>query len=245
MSSVEIAELTGKRHDHVMVDIRKMLIKLDLHATEFSGDYKDSKGRTYPCFNLPKRETLILVSGYNIQMRARIIDRWQELEAEKAVPSNTSSRDVAEYFEKEHRHMLRDIRNLIEKEPSLGLHNFVEGGTHAQKSAVGLHNFVQAASNFGRFENNLLPQIWGSEWTVTPRVIGSVGPFIDQLPHESSISSLMSLRKTSTSALALVSYTRHPHEPVVKLIKLTGVYSIGCFEEYGSGSDGGPPCLTK
>lgn len=80
MSSVEIAKLTGKRHDNVMVDIKKMLEELNFQSPDFSGDYKDSKGRTYPIFNLPKRECLILVSGYNIKMRAAIIDRWQELE---------------------------------------------------------------------------------------------------------------------------------------------------------------------
>lgn len=80
MSSREIAKLTGKRHDNVMSDIRIMFESLDIQSPEFLGDYKDSKGRTYPQFNLPKRETLILVSGYNIALRAKIIDRWIELE---------------------------------------------------------------------------------------------------------------------------------------------------------------------
>lgn len=83
MSSREIAELTGKRHDHVMADIRKMLADLSLHAPEFSGVYKDQQLIDRPCFNLPKRETLILVSGYSVAMRAKIIDRWQELEAKQ------------------------------------------------------------------------------------------------------------------------------------------------------------------
>jgi Rha family phage regulatory protein len=82
MSSREIAELTGKEHSHVMRDIRKMLY--DLFGEEglsmFGSSYINSQNKEQPCFNLPKRETLILISGYNIQMRSIIIDRWQELE---------------------------------------------------------------------------------------------------------------------------------------------------------------------
>ena len=81
MTSREIAELTGKEHKNVLADIRKMLEDLDLSSAGFSAQYKDSTGRTLPCFNLPKRETLILVSGYSIPMRAKIIDRWEALEA--------------------------------------------------------------------------------------------------------------------------------------------------------------------
>ena len=86
MSSLEIAELTGKRHDNVMSDIEKMLKDLEIHAHDFAGTYKTARGNEYKCYNLPKRETLILVSGYSVAMRARIIDRWQELE-EKQTPA--------------------------------------------------------------------------------------------------------------------------------------------------------------
>lgn len=80
MSSREIADLTNKEHKNVMADIRNMCESLNIQSAEFSADYKDDKGRTYPCFNLPKRETLILVSGYDVVTRAKIIDRWTELE---------------------------------------------------------------------------------------------------------------------------------------------------------------------
>lgn len=86
MSSREIAELCNKRHDNVMADIRKMLADLGLATPEFSGVYKDQQLIDRPCFNLPKRETLILVSGYNIELRAKIIDRWAELEKQVAQP---------------------------------------------------------------------------------------------------------------------------------------------------------------
>ena len=79
MTSQEIAELTGKQHKHVLADIRKMLEDLDLSSDDFSAQYKDGTGRTLPCFNLPKRETMILVSGYSTAMRARIVDRWEAL----------------------------------------------------------------------------------------------------------------------------------------------------------------------
>ena len=87
MTSREIAELTGKRHDNVMTDIRKMLDELGLDAPEFSGTYRTDRGNEYECFNLPHRECMILVSGYSIPMRARIVDRWEALETGKAKPA--------------------------------------------------------------------------------------------------------------------------------------------------------------
>ena len=84
MSSLEIAELTGKQHKNVLADIRKMMDDLGINSAEFSAQYKDSTGRSLVMFNLPKRETLILVSGYNVTVRARIIDRWQELEQKES-----------------------------------------------------------------------------------------------------------------------------------------------------------------
>ncbi|EJF82442.1 Rha family transcriptional regulator, partial [Candidatus Bartonella washoeensis] len=93
MSSREIAELCSKQHKHVMRDIKQMLEELHSKSTEpkfglseFVGFYKDSTGRTLPCYNLPKRECLILVSGYSTTLRAKIIDRWQQLEQQVAAP---------------------------------------------------------------------------------------------------------------------------------------------------------------
>lgn len=81
MSSREIAEITGKDHKHVLTDVRKMLVDLGLGEPDFRRSYLSEQNKPMPGYNLPKRETIILVSGYNIKMRAAIIDRWQELES--------------------------------------------------------------------------------------------------------------------------------------------------------------------
>jgi len=82
MSSREIAELTGKQHKDVLYDVRNMLSALEKDTAEFSAVYKAANGQEYEHFVLDKEHTLILVSGYNIKLRAAIIKRWQELEAE-------------------------------------------------------------------------------------------------------------------------------------------------------------------
>lgn len=82
MSSVEIAELTGKQHKHVLDDIRKMLV--DIQSAEKPADYRDTLGRLQPCLLLDKEETLCLVAGYSAQLRIRIIRRWQALEQQAA-----------------------------------------------------------------------------------------------------------------------------------------------------------------
>jgi len=80
MSSLEIAELTGKRHTHVLRDIRSMLELLGLTETRFGSSYTDPTGRTLLCFNLPKDLTFTLVAGYSAPLRHKIVTRWIELE---------------------------------------------------------------------------------------------------------------------------------------------------------------------
>ncbi|UAN14101.1 phage antirepressor KilAC domain-containing protein [Enterobacter asburiae] len=80
MTSLEIAGLCDKRHDHVCRDIKVMLEQLNIESPQIWGEYRDDMGRAYPCFHLPKDLCLTLVSGYNVVLRKRIIDRWLELE---------------------------------------------------------------------------------------------------------------------------------------------------------------------
>jgi len=91
MSSLEIAELTGKRPADVMRDIRKMLLDLEINERSFASVYKDAKGEARNCFKLPRRETDILLTGYSIPMRAVVIDRWRELEAAAAKPTQVAN----------------------------------------------------------------------------------------------------------------------------------------------------------
>ena len=103
MSSREIAELTGKEHKNVLADIRQMLGELGLAAAGFSAAAQvpgpNRSTRTIEVINLPKRETLILVSGYSVTMRARIIDRWQELEAQAAAPASVTLTGPGSYHD--------------------------------------------------------------------------------------------------------------------------------------------------
>lgn len=85
MSSREIAEFTGKRHDHVMRDIKKML--LDLYpagAPNFGGTYLSEQNKELPLFNLDRKHTDCLLTGYSAIARMKVIERWYELENNQA-----------------------------------------------------------------------------------------------------------------------------------------------------------------
>lgn len=85
MSSREIAELTGREHDNVRRDIKNMATALSLTFEEKVEP--SSGGRPSKVYHLSKRESLILVSGYSVELRAAIIDRWEELERAARQPA--------------------------------------------------------------------------------------------------------------------------------------------------------------
>ena len=82
MTSLEIAELTGKQHFHVMEAIRKMEPAWKkIAASNFRlGTYKDANGQLRPCYQLTKTECLYIATKFNDEARAKLVLRWQELE---------------------------------------------------------------------------------------------------------------------------------------------------------------------
>ena len=89
ITSLEVAELTGKEHKHVLADIRNIIPQLDeISRTNFRpSTYTSDRGKEYPMFNLTKEGCLCLVSGYDANLRMKIINRWKELELQAHTPS--------------------------------------------------------------------------------------------------------------------------------------------------------------
>lgn len=86
MSSREIAELTGKQHQHVKRDIEKMLEELQEDASKFGRIYFDGMNREQHEFRLDRELTETLLTGYSAVLRRKVIARWRELEAAPADP---------------------------------------------------------------------------------------------------------------------------------------------------------------
>lgn len=92
MTSLQIAEITGKPHADVMKAIRKMEPAWSkINEGNFSlVDYQDKKGETRPCYSLNKEECLYIATKFNDEARAKLIKRWKELEEQSkpSVPQN-------------------------------------------------------------------------------------------------------------------------------------------------------------
>lgn len=90
MSSLEIVDFINEyraknesnpvqlRHDHFMAKVPKVLG--ENQSPIFLGDYKDPKGRTYPCYHFPKREACLMAMSYSYELQAQIFDRMTAME---------------------------------------------------------------------------------------------------------------------------------------------------------------------
>ena len=107
MSTREIAELLEKQHSNIKISAERLAEKGvigTLAAQEFTHN-----GNTYTEYLLNKRDSLILVAQNCPEFTARIVDRWQELEAAQApaLPSYAQAlRELANKVEENERQAL-------------------------------------------------------------------------------------------------------------------------------------------
>jgi len=79
ITSMQIAEITGKRHADIMRDIRDEMEKLNAggisNERKFAlVDYIDAKGEKRPCYQLSKEGVLQLAARYDAVTRAKLIE---------------------------------------------------------------------------------------------------------------------------------------------------------------------------
>lgn len=136
MSSREIATLTGKRHDNVMRSIRE-LNSLGLLTPQSEESTFEHVGNIYPCFNLCKRDSLVVVARLSPEFTAAVIDRWQELESGvNRLPNNYI--EALEFLVKSEKEKQVLSRELEIAKPAV---DFVDNYVKAE----GNYNFRQVA----------------------------------------------------------------------------------------------------
>lgn len=147
MSSREIAELTGKEHKHIIRDIRTIIEQLkdgpNLDHEEFQS-LTDNRGYTSE-YLLTKNQTLLLMTGYNIPLRQKLINRWQELEnANKpTLPDFTNPAEAARAWATEYEQKLLAQEKLSIAAPKADVYDRIV-------ERNGLYNATQIAQKFGQ-----------------------------------------------------------------------------------------------
>lgn len=94
MSSREIAELTGKQHQHVKRDIEKMLGELSEDVSKFGHIYLDGRNRKQREYRLDRELTETLLTGYSAVLRRKVVVRLRELEEQLAAVEQTLQQKV-------------------------------------------------------------------------------------------------------------------------------------------------------
>ena len=89
MTSLEIAEVTGKQHKDVMKAIRNMepawkkICGRNFALTSREVVQPNGGTRNVPCYSLTKTECLYVATKFNDEARAKLVLRWKQLEEER------------------------------------------------------------------------------------------------------------------------------------------------------------------
>lgn len=149
MSSLEIAELTGKEHRNVIRDINNLIRELGDGVLKIEQGYymlPNTGKQQHKMYNLDRESALLLTSGYSAPLRLKIIRRLDELESgTQAVPALPQSLPDA----------LRLAANLAEEAEHLKLENQQLNKTKTWIRDKQLASAMSTAGNLAKKVKNL------------------------------------------------------------------------------------------
>lgn len=142
MLSTEIAVLAEKNHQHVMRDIRVIIDQLQKDSPNLDSGFKSStylagNGKQEKCYELDYEATMIVLTGYDVVARAKVIKRWQELESASQkpgisgtlppiVPELKSAIEIAQLFGFQGNHAYLSADRAIKKLTGISPLNLLE-----------------------------------------------------------------------------------------------------------------------
>ncbi|EBU8723103.1 DNA-binding protein [Salmonella enterica subsp. enterica serovar Manhattan] len=90
MTSIEIADLVGKRHDNVKRTIETLILRHVITSPQIEEKPTAGRPTTYYLFEgeRGKRDSIIIVAQLCPEFTARLVDRWRELEEERMRPKS-------------------------------------------------------------------------------------------------------------------------------------------------------------
>lgn len=181
MSSREIADLCEARHNDVVATIERLFEKGVLRESRKTTrtHRPEGGGRPTEVYDLTKRDTLVVVAGYNDDVRARIIDRWMELEAHVAPQQQPSPFQIPKTFPEALRLAAEQAERASVAEEKLAIAAPKAEALDALAKAEGVCTLGALAKNLG-----LPPRVGLVNELVQRGVLFRSGPEKDLLPTE-------------------------------------------------------------
>ena len=140
MTSLEIAELTGKQHKNVMQAIRNMepawekVTGLKFQLCEKSYLLANGVTKKQPFYQLTKTECLYIATKFNDEARAKLVLRWEELEMADGFATPHSALQRRRKME-EGRGQMSEVRCLSEPKEILQLADHIMGEALSELNA--------------------------------------------------------------------------------------------------------------
>lgn len=158
MTSREIADLCGKRHDNTVLVIKDLIERGLLKNTTPQRYTHEQNGQQYIQFLSDQRDSLVIVARLSPEFTAAVIDRWQELEAQASAPVIPATLSEA-------LRLAADQAEVIEQQQSrLALAEPKAAALDVIDSAIGSLNVRDTAKTLGIPQNKFVNWCLAHEW---------------------------------------------------------------------------------